>query len=159
MSSRAQTSRERSGVTLAKTDKHPGAPGAYRTPDACEAAFYDAFRTGDLGLMEQVWNTVAGVTCAHPGRPPLAGRRAVMQSWSDILSATGGVQVRFDCQDRVQAGSLAVHMGLEIIGAEDDEPALVTVTNVYELTAEGWKLRAHHGAPVHRGAGGRGPLH
>ncbi len=137
---------------------NPTAP--FGTPDACEAAFYRAFREGDTQAMEDLWDAGGSIICIHPGRAPLAGRPAVMQSWREILGATGGVDVRFDCQDRTLAGSLAVHIGMEIIGAEGDEPALVTVTNIYELTSTGWKMKAHHAAPVHKAAGGRRrPLH
>ncbi|MEJ2515732.1 MAG: nuclear transport factor 2 family protein [Gammaproteobacteria bacterium] len=132
----------------------------FETPDACEAAFYRAFREGDLQSMEDLWSADRSIICIHPGRAPLAGPPAVLQSWREILGATGGVHVRFDCQDRTTAGSLAVHMGLEIIGEEDDQAALVTVTNIYELTRSGWKMKAHHAAPVHRAAtGSRRPLH
>lgn len=131
----------------------------FATPEDCEAAFYEAFREGNLGAMEKIWDAGSGIVCIHPARPPLAGRRAVMQSWADILGATGGVHVQFDCHSRVQADSLAVHMGLELIGTRDNEPALVTVTNIYGLTDHGWKLHAHHAAPIHRGAGTTGPLH
>lgn len=135
-------------------------PPPYNTPDQCEAAFYRAFRAGDLELMESAWSNAGQVACIHPGRSPLAGRRAVLQSWTEILGATGGVHVRFECHDRIQAGAVAVHVGMEVIGPEDAEPALVTVTNVYELTPGGWKMRLHHAAPVHRGSAGRGgPLH
>ena len=137
------------------------APSRFATPEDCERAFYEAFREGDLDGMEAVWDadTEAAVVCVHPARAPLSGRRAVMQSWSDILTATGGVHVQFDCHSRVQAGGLAVHMGLEVVGASDDNRSLVTVTNVYGLTGSGWKLHAHHAAPIHQGSGPRGPLH
>jgi ketosteroid isomerase-like protein len=137
----------------------PPGPPRYNTPDECESAFYGAFRSGDLELMDSVWVARGRIVCIHPGRPPLAGREAVMRSWTEIFSATGGVHIRFDCHDRVQAGSLAVHLGLEIVGPQTEEPALVTVTNVYELTAGGWRMRVHHTAPIHAGAGRRMPLH
>jgi len=133
--------------------------GSFASPDACEAAFYEAFRGGDLASMQHIWGLDGEVTCIHPGRPPLAGRRAVLQSWEDILGATGGVEVRFDCQSRVHAEDLAVHIGIEFIGTPERDPALVTVTNIYTLTEQGWKLRAHHGGPIHRGASARGPVH
>lgn len=132
---------------------------SYASPEACEAAFYDAFRDGDFASMQHVWGMDGEVTCVHPGRPPLAGRRAVLQSWEEILGATGGVQVRFDCQSRVRGDDLAVHMGIEVIGQPDSDAALVTVTNIYTLTGQGWRLRAHHGGPIHRGASTRGPVH
>ena len=131
----------------------------FASPEECESAFYDAFRQGDLVAMQRIWGADAEIVCIHPARPPLAGRRAVMQSWQDILTATGGVEVRFDCQSRVRADSLAVHMGIEIIGTRDAAPAMVTVTNIYGLTEHGWTMRAHHAAPIHRGAGPRGPVH
>ncbi len=144
---------------MATSDEEPAPAGPYQTPDACEAAFYDAFRTGDLETMEAVWGPAGKIACVHPGRPPLAGRRAVMQSWADILGATGGVRVRFDCHDRVQAGRLAVHTGLEIIGGTEGDPAVVSVTNVYELTDAGWKMRLHHAGPVHDNRTRNRPLH
>lgn len=131
----------------------------FESPDECEAAFYEAFREGDREAMERIWSAGAEITCIHPARPPLAGRRAVMQSWEDILAATGGVEVRFDCQSRVRADRLAVHIGVETIGTQDKEPALVTVTNVYGLGELGWQMHAHHAGPIHRGASPRGPLH
>lgn len=144
------------------TKSAPGGTGPqqYSTPDECEAAFYAAFRSGSLAAMQDAWSGRGEVMCIHPGRPPLSGHRAVMQSWAEILGSTGGVSVRFECHDRIHAGGVAVHTGLEVIGAEAGEPALVTVTNVYELTPAGWRMRLHHAAPVHRGTTGAGaPLH
>ncbi len=157
----AGSNRRRQGVELPEVVDldSTATKSLFASPEECEDAFYEAFREGDLGAMERIWDGGAGIICIHPARPPLAGRRAVMQSWADILGATGGVHVQFDCHSRVQADSLAVHMGMEIIGTRDNAPALVTVTNIYELTAEGWKLHAHHAAPVHRGAGAPGPVH
>ena len=125
----------------------------------CEAAFYEAFRNGDFPAMHHAWGADTDVICIHPGRPPLAGRSAVMQSWQAILESSGGVDVRFDCRRRANDGGLAVHIGIETIGAQDGEPALVTVTNVYALTEQGWRMHLHHAGPVHRGAGPRGPVH
>ncbi len=122
----------------------------FASPEECEAAFYAAFREGDLGGMKQVWGPDDTIVCIHPARPPLAGRDAVMRSWRDILGNTGGVQVKFDCRKRRHAGELAVHVGIEVIGGADEDPALVSVTNVYALTGQGWKLQLHHAAPIHR---------
>lgn len=109
--------------------------------------------------MAAIWEAASDILCVHPGRAPLAGREAVMQSWRDILGGTGGVQVRFDCHGRAQSDGLAVHTGLELIGERDADRAMVTVTNVYGLTGDGWKLRLHHAAPVHHNALRRGPVH
>jgi ketosteroid isomerase-like protein len=133
--------------------------GRYSSPEECESAFYEAFRAGDLGAMQHIWGADNEIVCIHPARPPLAGRRAVLESWRGILDATGGVEVRFDCHRRARADDLAVHIGIEVIGGRDTEPAMVTVTNVYGLGDKGWKLHAHHAGPIHRDAKPRGPMH
>jgi ketosteroid isomerase-like protein len=122
-------------------------------------AFYAAFRDGDLAVMEQVWGVDEDVVCIHPGRRPLAGRRAVLESWQVIFGGTGGVKVRFDCQRRMRADDLAVHMGLEVIGGQEGEAVVVTATNVYALTESGWRLCSHHAGPVHRNSPPRGVMH
>lgn len=134
-------------------------PHRFNSAETCEAAFYEAFRNGDLLAMQHVWGEDADIICIHPGRPPLTGRSAVMQSWQAILENSSGVAVRFDCQRRAGDEGLAVHVGLEIIGAQGEEPALVTVTNVYRLTAQGWKMQLHHAGPVHRAPSPRKPVH
>jgi ketosteroid isomerase-like protein len=133
---------------------------SFASAEACETAFYEAFREGDLIAMQHIWSGGTDVVCIHPARPPISGRRAVMQSWQDILDATGGVDVRFECRHRARADRLAVHIGIETIGTRHDtEPALVTVTNVYELTEHGWKMEAHHAGPIRHGSRPRGPMH
>ena len=134
-------------------------PPRFTSAEACEAAFYEAFRNGDLAAMHHAWGEDADVICIHPGRPPLAGRNAVMQSWRSILESSSGVDVRFDCRRRANLGGLAVHIGIETIGGQGDEPALVTVTNVYALTEQGWRMHLHHAGPIHQGAAPRGPVH
>lgn len=123
----------------------------FASPDECEAAFYAAFRDGDLGAMKRVWSPEGEIVCIHPARPPLAGHEAVMKTWQEILGNSGGVHVSFDCRSRTHAAELAVHVGIEVISSGENEPAFVSVTNIYGLTAQGWKLRLHHAGPIHRG--------
>jgi ketosteroid isomerase-like protein len=132
-------------------------PQVYQSSEECEAAFYAAFRAGDVVAMEAIWSMDAASFCIHPARRPLIGREAVMQSWGSILDGSGGLEVRFDCQRRIVNGSLAVHMGIEIIGASEDEPSFVAVTNVYALTPEGWRMRGHHAGPIRRVHNRRAP--
>jgi ketosteroid isomerase-like protein len=134
-------------------------PGRFGTAEDCEAAFYAAFRAGDLAAMQRVWGPDAEIVCIHPGRPPLAGRRAVMQSWREIFGSSGGLAVKFDCQRRAAAPSLAVHMGIETITTLNDESGLMAVTNVYGLTEQGWRMLTHHAGPIPRSAGPRAPVH
>lgn len=128
----------------------------------CEAAFYDAFRSGDVAGMSQAWGSDPGLLCIHPGQPPLAGRQAILASWREILEATGGLQVQFDVRHHRESAGLAVHIGVERINLADETKALVSVTNVYVWDDSSWRMLAHHAAPIHRGPAPRnprGPLH
>jgi ketosteroid isomerase-like protein len=139
--------------------KPPSSPGHFRTPEECETAFYEAFRGGDLAAMQRIWSAGDGCVCIHPARPPIVGRGAVLQSWEQILVASGGLAVRFDCQSRMLADRIAVHIGVEVIGPDGQPPALVTVTNIYAFNGQGWKMYAHHAGPIHRDATPRGSVH
>jgi hypothetical protein len=47
---------------------------------AANLEFYRAFTTRDVDAMEALWARQAPVACVHPGWPPLADRKAVMES-------------------------------------------------------------------------------
>lgn len=52
---------------------------------AANAEFYAAMRAGDLAAMDRLWSRHRQVSCAHPGRPAIFGREAVMESWRIVL--------------------------------------------------------------------------
>ena len=49
------------------------------------AAFYAAFRAGDLQAMDMVWSRRHAVCVFHPNARGIEGREAVMRSWEAIL--------------------------------------------------------------------------
>lgn len=132
----------------------------FQSAEDCEAAFYEAFRRGDPGAMAAAWSNSSHVLCIHPAAPPLTGFEAVMASWRNILRASTGSELRFQCLSRVASGGLAIHTGIEFLGVDGGETVLVSATNVYERTAEGWKMRMHHAAPIRQqAASSRQPVH
>lgn len=127
-------------------------PDAHRDVEAANAALYNAFETGDVDLMEAVWDVEEpeAVVCVHPGWPMLRGRTAVLRSWSAVMANTDYIQfVLTDVQVAV-AGDAAVVTCTEnvLTSADIGEGAHAVATNVFVRRSDGWRLVVHHGSPV-----------
>jgi ketosteroid isomerase-like protein len=119
----------------------------FDSPEAAEAAFYDAFAARDLAAMVRVWLEAETAVCVHPGGGLLMGKDAVMQSWSEILTGAAPPRIEFRLINRIEAADLRVHLVEERIQTGDDPvgpPSLVIATNVYTRGPDGWRLSAHH---------------
>lgn len=129
----------------------------YATPSDAEAAFYTAIEAKDMQAMRDVWLDSEKVTCIHPMGAKLRGRAEVISSWRQIFG--NETSLKFDIRDVEQELSeqMAVHILYEHIttARNPNKPAVAVSTNVYELTAEGWKMILHHAsiAPDMRQAG------
>ncbi len=123
----------------------------FETAQAAEAAFYRAFEHGDLEAMMRVWAEDDAISCIHPMGPQLQGRSAVAQSWKAVFESSGEMRFHLsECEYTTEAG-LSVHCVHENIRFGDGlaERAVVIATNVYRLTAQGWRLWRHHASPGH----------
>ena len=116
------------------------------SPEAAEAAFYDAFERRDLDAMARVWDHETMVSCIHPGGPRLDGIDAVLESWRAIFE--GGQRLRFERAEVAQTAGddVAVHCLFEVIrfGERFEQQGTVVATNVYRRTPGGWKMVIHH---------------
>lgn len=124
----------------------------YATPVEAEDAFYYAFSRCDLNAMMQVWLDAEHIECIHPGSSRLQGIAAIRYSWEQIFSA--GEQLHFNIVRHhcTQTGNLAIHSISEQIKTDRANPktvAEVIATNIYELTANGWRMILHHASPAH----------
>ncbi len=111
-----------------------------------EAAFYDALQKGDLELLMACWAEEDEVVCVHPGGPRLLGHGAIRSVFEGIF-ANGGIPVTPQRVQRMEGLGSAVHSLLERIELNTHEgPKLgwIVATNVYQNTAHGWRLVAHH---------------
>jgi len=123
----------------------------YATPAEAEDAFYSAFSRCDLDAMMQVWLDAEHVECIHPGSSRLQGTSAIRYSWEQIFSAGEQLQFRIVRHHCTQTASLAIHSISEQIQTDDADPAAmaeVITTNIYELTADGWRMILHHASPA-----------
>ncbi|MCU1587781.1 MAG: hypothetical protein JWN31_1274 [Frankiales bacterium] len=120
--------------------------------EQANARLYVAFETGDVDLMEAVWDAEDedAVVCVHPGWPMLRGRASVLRSWSAVMANTDYIQFFItDLQISVTGATAVVTCTENVLTSADvGENAAVVATNVFVQRAEGWRLQVHHGSPV-----------
>jgi hypothetical protein len=120
--------------------------------ERANALLYTAFETGDVDLMESVWDAVDGeaLVCVHPGWPMLRGRSAVLRSWSAVMANTDYIQFFLPDVAVSVLGETAVVTCTEnvLTSADVGENASVVATNVFVRRHDGWRLQVHHGSPV-----------
>jgi ketosteroid isomerase-like protein len=122
------------------------------TAQQAEAQFYTAFERADLEAMMALWARDESAFCVHPGGGRVSGLADVRSAWRSIF--TEGPTLRFDLVEvqRFTLPTVAVHTLYEHISVrgEAGPPHLVMATNIYVLTAEGWRVLGHHGSPLPR---------
>lgn len=128
----------------------------FATPEEAEAAFYGAFASRSLEEMMQVWAADDTVVCIHPMGPRLTGSAAIAASWRQIFGGGGEMQVKPGGVVVTAGASLVLHSVDEHILLGDGRRGLVHATNVYRLTADGWRMVMHHGSPGGAREGGAG---
>lgn len=120
--------------------------------EAANAALYAAFETGDVDLMEAVWDSVEpeALVCVHPGWPMLRGRVSILRSWSAVMAGTGYIQFFLTDVQVLLTGDTAVVTCTEnvLTSADVGENTTVVATNVFVRRPGGWRLLVHHGSPV-----------
>ena len=121
----------------------------FSSPEQAELAFYHAFEASDLDAMMTVWDLADDIVCIHPMGPALHGRTVVAESWREIFF--GGVSMRFSLEaiQIYTQDNLAIHIVNEHIAiASGNRVAPMVATNIYRLTAHGWRMLTHHASPA-----------
>ncbi len=119
------------------------------TADVIEAQFYDALQTGDIEKLMACWADEDDVVCVHPGGPRLVGTAAIRGAF-EAMFANGTIKARPEAVCKVESLTSAMHNVIERIHiqtVEGQHEALVVATNVYQRTAQGWRMVAHHASP------------
>ncbi len=122
---------------------------SFTTADQAELAFYQAFEASDLQAMMAVWDDAADILCVHPMGPALRGRSGVADSWREIF--IGGAAMRFSLEmiQIYTQENLAIHIINEHIEIASGNPvAPMVATNIFRLTAHGWRMLTHHASPA-----------
>jgi ketosteroid isomerase-like protein len=112
------------------------------------ARFYEAFTRGDVAAMAELWAERAPVTCIHPLSPPLAGRKAVLESWKQILRSPPPVALR--CA-RPSVHRLSTEIAIvTCYEGEGSRPAHLAATNVFAFEGGRWRMVHHQAGPLSR---------
>lgn len=118
---------------------------------AANESFYRAFESLNIGQMESVWAKDSEIQCGHPGWRILRGWGPVMQSWRRIFENTPSMKftltdLKIDVCGDVAWVTLYENLNSSIQG--QNYSASILTTNMFQKTAEGWRMILHHGSSV-----------
>lgn len=121
----------------------------FTTPEAAEAAFYEAFERRDLDAMMAVWADDERIECIHPMGPRLRGIARVRASWQRIFADALPMEFELSDAHYSQGDLLAIHVLHENIrtSRHQEKHPPVIATNIYQHTAAGWRMILHHASP------------
>jgi len=114
-------------------------------------SFYRAFETLKIEAMEEVWAKDADIQCGHPGWRILRGWGPVMESWKRIFENTPAVQFTLTDVKIEVSGKLAWVTQYENLASSIEGQtfsAAILTTNMFQKTADGWRMILHHGSSV-----------
>ena len=118
--------------------------------DDIEASFYDAMRTGDIDQLMACWADEDDIVCVHPGGPRLIGHASIRAAFEEIFEQ-GSVMLTLQEVRKVESLTSAMHNVLErvdVLTPQGPQQGYVVATNVYQRTAQGWRMVAHHASAM-----------
>ena len=118
----------------------------YTSAEEAEDAFYEAIGRGDLDAIMQVWSDEEEIVCIHPTGQRLTGSTAIRESWQTIFSTNANLTVHAQRAICWQSAVIAVHSVTEVLFVGDDPTphGPVLSTNVFQRSANGWRLISRH---------------
>jgi SnoaL-like domain len=108
---------------------------------ATNAAYYQAFAGADFAKMSGIW-AADEVSCIHPGWPVLIGRRAVLESYFNILANPSQEPIEHHSDTVMMSGFEARVFCIEIVGGVQ-----LAATNWFRRVDEAWRM-IHHQASL-----------
>lgn len=116
----------------------------FPSPEAAEAAFYEAFQAGDPQAMRQIWRDGPESVCIHPGGSRLQGGDLILESWDDILPSMRGVIIHPTEITRILGNELVVHILRENLYVNGERRGVMLATNGYRFDGQSWRMVLHH---------------
>ena len=118
--------------------------------DDIEAAFYQALQKGDLENLMACWADEDDIVCVHPGGPRIIGAAAIRASFELMFENGGAILAQPTHVRKVETITSAMHNLVEQVKVSTPQgiqTGYVMATNVYQRTAQGWRMVAHHASP------------
>ena len=109
---------------------------------AANTAYYSAFAATDFAAMSRIWAD-DNVCCIHPGWPALVGRRAILDSYRQILSNPH--------QDRIESRNETVMVNgseARVLCVEFVAGAALATTNMFRRIGGEWRMTHHQASPI-----------
>lgn len=118
----------------------------YTSAEEAEDAFYEAIGRADVEAMMAVWADDEEILCIHPTGQRLSGAAAIRESWQTIFGTNASLTVHVKRVICWQSAILAVHSVTEVLflGDEPTPHGPMLSTNVYQRSANGWRLLSRH---------------
>jgi len=115
------------------------------------AEFYHAFESLKIQMMERVWAKDTDIQCGHPGWRILRGWGPVMEGWKRIFENTPSMKftltdLKVEVRGELAWVTLYENLNSSIQG--QSYSAAVLTTNMFQKTADGWRMILHHGSSV-----------
>jgi ketosteroid isomerase-like protein len=132
---------------MPKAKKSTSPAGA--SADDIEAAFYEALRNADLDKLMACWADEDILICVHPSGPRLIGMGAIRAAFEAMFSR-GSIRAWPEGVRKIESMGSSVHNlreRIEVLTDEGPRQVYVVATNVYQKTAQGWRMVAHHASP------------
>ena len=95
------------------------------------------------------WADEEEIVCVHPGGPRLLGLGAIRAAF-DAMFSNGAVRAWPEAVHKIESLASSVHSvreRIDVLTADGPRHAYVIATNVYQNTAQGWRMVAHHASP------------
>ena len=112
---------------------------------AANLEFYRAFAMRDLAAMDALWVRQGPVACLHPGWAALTDRRAIIASWSGILSNPQAPRITCFDERVLLFGETAL-----VLCEEELDGGTLAATNVFVREDGTWRLAHHHAGQIVR---------
>lgn len=113
------------------------------TFQAANDAFYTAFSSGNVAVMDSLWSDKSAVFCCHPGWPPILNRSDIIASWQEIFSHGAPRDIAFIPLQMSEVGGVGIACGIEILG-----DARFACTNLFTREGQQWRMVHHHAGPL-----------
>lgn len=118
--------------------------------DEIEAAFYQALRLGDIEQLMACWADEDDIVCVHAGGSRIIGASAIRASFEAMFENGGAILAQPMSIRKVETITSAMHSLIEKVEVrtpQGTQTGFVLASNVYQRTAQGWRLVAHHASP------------
>ena len=109
---------------------------------AANQAYYSAFARHDAQEMARLW-AQDGVSCIHPGWPPLVGREAVLASYREIFRNPMQDEIELGPETLICSGDDGRIVCIELVGG-----ARLVATNWFRRVDSQWLLVHHQASPL-----------